>query len=152
MLNILPKVSSLPILLDINLVKMENIHFLNWPHVGHLIKGSCLGASYTKSAPGLVWCRYIFCRLRMYFICHMTPQNHSVEMSCKFMGESTLQHVTNLKSLVTIGILIVRGKMPHQKRRSYKYVLPMKNWVDWATNSQEKNVTTSKIYILGRSA
>ena len=119
MLNILPKVSSLPILLDINLVKMENIHFLNWPHVGHLIKGSCLGASYTKSAPGLVWCWYIFCRLRMYFICHMTPQNHSVEMSCKFMGESTLQHVTNLKSLVTIGILIVRGKMPHQKLGSY---------------------------------
>ena len=88
----------------------------------------------------------------MYFICHVTPQNHSVEMPCIFMGESSSQHVTTLKSLVTIGILIVRGKMLHQKRGSYKYVLPLKNWVDWTTTRQEKNVTTSKIYILARSA
>ena len=41
--------------------------------------------------------------------------------------------------------------MLHQKRGSYKYVLPLKNWVDWTTTRQEKNVTTSKMYILGRS-
>ena len=67
MLNILPKVSSLPSLLAINFVKMENIHLSNRPHVGLLIKGSCLGATYTKTAPCLVWCRYIFCRLRYVF-------------------------------------------------------------------------------------
>ena len=131
---------------------MKNIDFSNSPRVGHLIKGSCLGASYTKSALCLVCCWYIFCRLRMYFICHVTPQNHSVEISCIFMGESTSQHVTTLKSLVTIGILIVRRKMLHKKRGSYKYVLPMKNWVDWTNPRQEKNVTTSKMYVLGISA
>ena len=134
-----------------NLVKIENIDFSNRPHVGHFIKGSCLGASYTKAAPCLVWCLYTFCRLRMYFICHMTPQSRSVEISYIFTGESTSQHVTTLKSLVTIDILIVRGKMLHQKRESHKYVLPLKNWVDWTTTRREKNVTTSKIYILGRS-
>ena len=56
-----------PSLLAINLVKMENIDFSNRPHVGYLIKGSCLGASYIKSAPCLAWCRYIFCRLRYVF-------------------------------------------------------------------------------------
>ena len=74
-------------------------------------------------------------------------------MSCIFMSESLLQHVTTLKNLVTIGILRVWGKMLHQQHpRSYKYVLPLKNWVDWTTTTREKNVTTSKIYILGRSA
>ena len=58
---------------------------------------------------------------------HVTPQNHSVEMSCIFTGEGTSQHVTTLKSLVTIDILIVKGKMLHQKRGSHKYVLPLKN-------------------------
>ena len=131
---------------------MENIDFSNRPHVGHLIKGSCLGASYTKSAPCLVWCRYIFCRLTMYFTFHVTPQNHSFEMPYIFMGEIISQHVTTLKSLVTIEILIVRGKMLHQKRGSYKYVLPLKNWVDWTTTRLEKNITTSKMYIFRRSA
>ena len=99
MLNIVPKVSSLPSLLPINLVKMEDIDFSNRPHVGHLIKESCLGAS----EPCLVWCWCIFCRLRYVF--YVTPQNDSIEMSCIFMGESSLQHVTTLKSLVIIGIL-----------------------------------------------
>ena len=99
MLNIVPKVSSLPSLLPINLVKMENIDFSNRLHVGHLIKESCLGAS----EPCLVWCWCIFCRLRYVF--YVTPQNDSIEMSCIFMGESSLQHVTTLKSLVIIGIL-----------------------------------------------
>ena len=72
-LNILTKLSSPPSLLAINFVKMENIHFSNRPHVGHLIKGSCLGASYTKTAPCLVWCRYIFCRLRYVFYLSRDP-------------------------------------------------------------------------------
>ena len=115
---------------------MENIDFSNRPHVNHLIKGSCLGV-----------CWYIFCKLRMYFICHVTPQNHSVEMLCIFMGESTLQHVTTLKSLVTIGILIVSGRMLHQKRGSYKYVLPLKNWVDWTNTKREKIVNLKNVHL-----
>ena len=136
---------------SIYLVKRENIDFPKRPHVGHLIKGSCLGASCTKSAPCLACCWFIFCRLRMYFIYHVTTQNHSVKISCIFMNESTSQHVATLQSLVTIGILIVSGKMVHQKRGSYKYVLPLKNWVEWANTRREKNVTTSKMYIVGRS-
>ena len=34
----------------------------------------------------------------MYFICHVTQQDNSVEMSCIFVGESSLQHITTLKS------------------------------------------------------
>ena len=44
----------------------------------------------------------------MYFICHVAEQDHSVEITCLFMGESSLPHVTTLKSLVTIAILIVK--------------------------------------------
>ena len=44
-------------------LKLENTIFTNRPHVGHLIKGSCLGFS----APWLVWCWYIFYRLRHVF-------------------------------------------------------------------------------------
>ena len=72
-MNILPKVSSLPSLLAMNLVKMEHIDFSNRPHVGHLVKGSCFGASYTKSATCLVSCRYIFCRLRHAFYLSHDP-------------------------------------------------------------------------------
>ena len=42
--------------------------------------------------------------------------------------------------------------MLHQKHESYKYLLPLKNWVDSVTNKQEKNVTISKNYILRKSA
>ena len=72
-LNILPKVSSLPDLLSINLVKVEIQIFQTviWPYIGHLIKGSCLGASYTKLPPCLVWYRCIFCRLR--YISYLSP-------------------------------------------------------------------------------
>ena len=57
----------------------------------------------------------------MYFICHVTQQDLSVEISCVFMGESSSPHVTTLKSLVTIDILIVMKKNPSSKT-SYKYV------------------------------
>ena len=32
--------------------------------------------------------------------------------------------------------------MLHQKHESYKYVMPLKNWVNWATTRGEKNVLT----------
>ena len=50
----------------------------------------------------------------MYFVCHMTPQNHSVEMSCLFMGDSSSQHVTKPEKF-------------GQKHESDKYVVPLKN-------------------------
>ena len=62
----------------------------------------------------------------MYFICHVTEQDHSVEMSSIFMGERSLPHVTTLKSVVTIAILIVKRKNASSKK-SYKYVLTLKN-------------------------
>ena len=46
----------------------------------------------------------------MYFIYHETPQGQSIEMSCVSVGESFLQYVTTLKSLVNIDILIVKRK------------------------------------------
>ena len=138
---------------------MENMYFSDRPHVGHLIKGSYLGASYNKSAPCLMWCWYIFCRLIYVFCCHVTPQNHSVKTSCIFICESSSQLPLpllplpfSLKRLVATSILIVRGNILHQKRQSYKYALPLKNWADWTITTQEKNVTTSKMYILARSA
>ena len=42
-------------------------------------------------------------------------------------------------------------KILNQKRWSYKYVLPLRNWIDWATTRQEIKVTTSKMYILGKN-
>ena len=91
------------------------------------------------SSKGHVWepltlCQYLaYCGVDtssaggdMYFICHVTQQDHSVEMSYVFMGESSSPHVTTLKSLVTIGILIVARKKASSKT-SYKYVLTLKN-------------------------
>ena len=48
--NILPKASSLSILLNINLMKVEKQIFqtVMGPPIGHLIKRSCLGAFYIK--------------------------------------------------------------------------------------------------------
>ena len=68
-LNIITKVSSLARLLATNLMKIEIGIFQTvlWPHVGHLIKASCLGACNTKLAPYLLWCGYIFCSWRYVF-------------------------------------------------------------------------------------
>ena len=60
LLNILPKGSS----------RCD----LTWPHVGHLNKGPCLRASYTKLAISLAWCRYIFCRWRYVFYLSRDPR------------------------------------------------------------------------------
>ena len=50
----------------------------------------------------------------MYFICHVTQRDHSIEMSRVFMGENSSPHVTTLKSLVTIGILKVKGYLRYK--------------------------------------
>ena len=115
-----------------------------WPHVGHLIKGHvsepltlCHHLAYcgvdTSSAGG-----------DMYFTCHVTKQDQSVEMSCAFVGESSFPHVTTLKSVVTTCILIVKRKNTSSKK-SHKYVLTLKNWVDWITTRQEENVTNTQM-------
>ena len=79
-----------------------------------------------------------------YFICHVTQQDHSVEMPCVLMGESSSPYVTTLKSLVTIVILIIKRKNASLKI-SYKYILKLKKWVDWITTKREKNVTNTKM-------
>ena len=137
-MNILLKAGSLPNLLTITLMEMEINIFetVTWPHVPHLVKGSCLEVSLCQH---LAYCGIdtsSACK-DMYIICHLTQQDHSVEMSCVFMGQSSSSHVTTLKSLVTITILIVRKKNASTKT-SYKYVLTLKNWVDWITAKREK--------------
>ena len=57
----------------------------------------------------------------MYFICRVTPQDHSVEMSCMYMGESSLQHVTTMKSLVIMGTLMVKKKNALSKTQNMYY-------------------------------
>ena len=80
----------------------------------------------------------------MYFICHVSQQDHHVEMSYVFLGESSSLHFTSLKSLVTIGILIAKRKNASSKT-SYKYVLTLKNLVDGITTRREKHVTNTKM-------
>ena len=80
----------------------------------------------------------------MHFICHVTQQDHSVEISCVFMGEGFSLHVTTLKILMTIAILIVEKKNASSKT-SYKCVLTLKNSVDWITTWREKNVSNTKM-------
>ena len=43
----------------------------------------------------------------MYLICHVTLNDHMIKGLCKFMNESSSQHVTTLTGLVTIGIALV---------------------------------------------
>ena len=71
----------------------------------------------------------------MYFVCHVTQQDH---------WESSPPQVTTLKSLVTLGILIVKRKNA-SSRTFDKYILTLQNWVDWITTRQEKNVTNTKM-------
>ena len=51
------------------------------------------------------------------FIRHVTLQNHSIEGSCIFTGESYSQQVSILKILVGIDILIVKRKYASSKVR-----------------------------------
>ena len=48
----------------------------------------------------------------MFLICHMTSQIHMIEWSCSFLSESFSSegfslYVTNLPSLVALGIAVV---------------------------------------------
>ena len=45
--------------------------------------------------------------MEILFICHITLENNPIKESFKFMGESSLQYLTSLTSLVTLGVLIV---------------------------------------------
>ena len=74
----------------------------------------------------------------MYFICHVTQEDNSVEMSCVFMGESSSLHVTTMRRLVTTGILIVKRKNAPSKTFC-KYVPILKNRVDWITTRQKRS-------------
>ena len=144
MLNILPKVSSQTSLLAINLMKIEIYIFqtVTWSHVGHLIKGSCLGASNTKSASCVLWFRYIFCRWR--YILLVTWSNKTTP-SFIFMGESSSQHVTTLKCFVTIGILIVKRKLTSSKTWTLQICTATEklSWLD--NHYARKNVTNTKM-------
>ena len=42
-----------------------------------------------------------------YLICRMTSQNQVIDWSVKFMSESYSRYVSNLSSLVSIGIVLV---------------------------------------------
>ena len=112
MLNILLKVRRLARLLAINLAK-----------VVFLKKISQTARDLTLVTKGYIWeplaliqqlvkfaVHISYSGGDMYFICHMTPQDHSIEVSCTFMGDSSLQYVTIFKSLVIIGNLIVKKK------------------------------------------
>ena len=104
-----------------------------WPNIGHLIKGSCLGASYTKLAPCLCCIHTSSAGGDIYFICHVTPQDHSVEMSWIHIGESSLQHVTTLKSLVIIDVLIVKKKNASSKTQIL-YICTATEKLSWLDN------------------
>ena len=51
----------------------------------------------------------------MYFICHVTSQDQSIELSCKIMGRSSTRYATTLKSLMTIVNLIAKWKNASSK-------------------------------------
>ena len=80
----------------------------------------------------------------MYFICHVTQKDHSLDMLWVFMGESSSLHITTLKRLVNIGILVVKSKISSWKT-SYENVLTLKSWVYWITTWREKNTTNTKM-------
>ena len=54
-----------------------------------------------------------------YSICHVTKQDHLIDVPCKFMGGSSSRYVSTLISLVTKGILIVKRKNASPKHESY---------------------------------
>ena len=130
MLNFLPKVSSLPSLLAKKPCESECIYFSN----GHvtscwsLDQGSCLGTSYTKSAPSLVWCPYIFCKWSYVFYLSRHP------------SRPLHLDAVHIYGWVIMDILIAKWKnassiMNHQSK-----------------NMKKNTFTTIKMYILRKSA
>ena len=116
MLNILPKVSSLPSLLDKKPCESGYIEFSNSHVISRLSRDqSDMFGKPNMSAACLVWFHIPSEGRVMSHICHLSPQGHFIKVPCVFMGESSAQYVTTLKSLVIIGILIVKRKNASSK-------------------------------------
>ena len=115
-----------------------------WPHVTHLTKESCLGASNTMSAPHLLWCQYNFCRWRYVFYLLCDPTRSLCWDVMRICWWELLVACHHPESLVTIGIVIVMRKIASSKK-SYKYILTLKAYVDWIITRWEKNVTNRKM-------
>ena len=155
MQHILPKASSFPNLLVENIARVEIQIFqtVTWLYFGHLLRESCLEVSYIKSAACLVWCPYIVCWWRhvLYFSYDPTRPRHWGFMHT--YGWELLAACHHPGSFGATGILIVkRGKMLHQKHESYKYVLPLQNWVDWITTRREKMSQPEKCTFLKKAS
>ena len=82
----------------------------------------------------------------MYFIYQETPQSQSIEMSCISMCESSLQHVTTLKSLVNIDILIVKRKNASSNTSILCTYCHWKNRVHWINTRWKKMSQSQKKY------
>ena len=59
-----------------------------------------------------------------------------------FLAEVTVKRFSMLLKVS------LRAKMLHQKHKSYEFVLPLKNFLDLTSTSQEKKCHNLKIYIL----
>ena len=128
MLDILPKVSSLPSLLAKRALwkwmyrffkRSRDLTLFTWSK-GHVWEPLPQFAVYRSSAGGDI-----------YFICHVIAQDYFIiiiyyyfyfilnekrnNLSCIFMGESSSQYATTLKSLVIIDILKVKRKNASSK-------------------------------------
>ena len=67
--------------------------------------------SHGQSASFLVLCPLLYFMWRyIVLICHLTSPDHLIGGLFEFIGGSSLQHATNLTSLVTTGIVIEQIK------------------------------------------
>ena len=97
-------------------------------------------------APCLVWRPYIFCAWRYVF--HFVTWSHKITPLKYHVHLWVRAHCiisSLLKSLVIIGILRKTASS-----KSWNLLISI-NWLDWITNKQEKNVTTSKMYIVRKN-
>lgn len=97
---------------------------VTWPLFGHVIKGLCLGVSFTKSAACLLCWPYFFCR-----------QRHVLYLSRDF---TTPLHWGTLKNLVAIGILIVK----RENTSSKTWINSYSHWkIAWAPGERKMSQT-----------
>ena len=120
------KAAAYQSLLAINLMKMEIYIFqaVTWPHVDHLMKGSCLEASNTMSDPCVLWCWCIFCMWRYVFYLLRDITRPLLWDIMQFMGESSSPYATTLKRLVSIDILVVKRTMFEHKSGTFWEEVP----------------------------
>ena len=112
---------------------------MTWPHVGHLIKESCLRASYTKSAPCLVRCSYIFCSWGYVFYLSRDPAR---------LLHWGVMHIYGWELLATCHHSEKFGDHRHSDSSEEKCFIKNMNlittynhredWVDWITARREK--------------